>query len=79
MTNKDFQKTKEKGPKIQNAKAAFIDKMEVYLPLGGMIDIEKEKKRIKKDKKRHARDVAEFYRRIGMTFTPLSFLRPSAL
>ena len=40
---------KAKGPKIPNSKTAFIDKIEVYLPLKDMIDLGKEKKRMKKE------------------------------
>ena len=39
----------EKGKKIENSKPAFIDEIEVYLPLKDMIDSEKEKKRITKE------------------------------
>lgn len=39
----------EKGKKIAGAKAAFVDEIEIYLPLEGIIDLEKEKKRILKD------------------------------
>ncbi len=40
---------KRSGKKLQKAKAAFIDEIEVYLPLEDMIDADKERKRIEKE------------------------------
>lgn len=40
---------KEKGKKIPNSKAFFIKNIEIYLPLKDMIDMEKEKTRLKKE------------------------------
>jgi valyl-tRNA synthetase len=38
----------ENGPEIKSAKRSFIKEIEVILPLSGLIDFEKEKKRIQK-------------------------------
>lgn len=35
------------GPKIKEAKSAFIENIEIYLPLKDMLDLDKEKKRIR--------------------------------
>ena len=39
----------KKGPKLEKAKAIFIDGVEIFLPLKDMLDSEKEEKRIKKE------------------------------
>lgn len=39
----------EKGEKIPNSKVEFLDKIEIYLPLKDLIDIEKEKITLEKE------------------------------
>ena len=39
------------GSKIPDSKAAFVEDIEIYLPLKGIIDPDKEKKRIEKELK----------------------------
>lgn len=42
-------KIQEKGPKIKKAISKFVNKIEIYLPLEGLIDIKKEKERLEKE------------------------------
>ena len=39
----------EKGQKVQNSKAEFLDKIEIYLPLKDLINVDKEKANLKKE------------------------------
>jgi len=41
-------KVEEKGKKIEKSKSIFLTGVEIYLPLSGMVDVEKEKSRLKK-------------------------------
>ena len=47
LSRLDSLEIKEKGTKIENAKVLFVGKIEVFLPLEGLIDREKELKKIR--------------------------------